>query len=278
MLQCTETCAADAPPTRFPDATISAEIRVARHGTNNDEWIEMDRIMLTTKNSPPQTIDVVIADDHPVVVAGIRKMLENVDDISVVATAGDVESLMRTLEKHPCDVLVCDFTFDSDGAQDGMRLMERLLKHFPKLRIILLTVHEDLLLVQHVLSLGVAGFIGKSSRTLETLPVAVRTVHSGSVYLDPEISGTLVNHLISRPPNGTAASGTETAISQALTKREFEVVRRLVKGMSVSDIARETHRSIKTVSTQKIRAMEKLGARNDIELGTRFRMLEGDER
>ncbi len=212
-------------------------------------------------------IKVIVADDHPIVVIGIAKMLENLNDIEVVATAKEVGELLNALDTHECDVLVCDFTFNGAGAQDGMRLMERLRQRFPRLRTIVLTMHEDPVLMQRVLSIGIAGFIGKSSSTLEALPIAIRAVHGGDIYLDSAISGMLVNRIMTR------STSSEPLRLQALTRREYEVVRQLIKGMTVSEIALDTHRSVKTISTQKIRAMEKLGARNDIELAERFRQL-----
>ncbi|WP_322074689.1 response regulator transcription factor [Burkholderia cepacia] len=216
----------------------------------------------------PGIINVIIADDHPVVVLGTRKMLEHAPDIHIAASVSDIAALDEALATHACDVLICDFTFSDDGARDGMNLMESLRQRYPALRIILMTVHENAILVKRVLSAGVAGFIGKSTAQLEALPMAVRIVQRGGVYLDPAISAMVAA--------GDNARGTDTHTrcrDGMLTEREFEVVRQLVKGMSVSDIARETNRSIKTVSTQKMRAMDKLGARSDVELGMLFRKL-----
>ncbi|KVK98973.1 response regulator transcription factor [Burkholderia ubonensis] len=228
--------------------------------------------MASIGREQPPVINLIVADEHPVVVMGILKTLEGTDDIRVVATAADVEGLLSALANHSCDVLVCEFGFSHDGARDGLRLMERLIQQFPALKIILLTVYEDLALVRHVVTIGVAGFIGKSSETLDALPMAIRAVKAGGTYLDPAITRTLANRLLQESRRG------DTGRHQTLTRREFEVVRQLVKGMSVSEIARETNRSVKTVSTQKIRAMGKLGARNDVELGTRFRNLAGEEK
>ncbi len=214
-------------------------------------------------------INVIVADDHPIVLVGIRRMLDGLPDIQIVATAGTTEELVAVLTRHTCDVLICDFTFNTDASQDGIRLIERLLHLHPSVRIILLTVHEELMLVQRVLEMGVAGFIGKSSSTLEGLPLAIRAVYGGGLYLDPAISRMLSDRLLRKSPEARVGN------PLSLTKKEFEVVRLLVRGMSVTDIARETGRSIKTISTQKVRALKKLGARNDSELGERFRDLWG---
>ncbi|WP_175813677.1 response regulator transcription factor [Burkholderia contaminans] len=212
---------------------------------------------------------MIVADDHPIVLVGIRRMLDGLPDIQIVATAGTTEELVAVLTRHTCDVLICDFTFNTDASQDGIRLIERLLHLHPSVRIILLTVHEELMLVQRVLEMGVAGFIGKSSSTLEGLPLAIRAVYGGGLYLDPAISRMLSDRLLRKSPEARVGN------PLSLTKKEFEVVRLLVRGMSVTDIARETGRSIKTISTQKVRALKKLGARNDSELGERFRDLWG---
>src|SRR5262245_32224118 len=111
--------------------------------------------MASIEREHPPVINLIVADEHPVVVVGILKMLEGIDDIRVVATAADVEGLLAALASHPCDVLVCEFGFSHDGARDGLRLMERLIQQFPTLKIILLTVYEDLALVRHVVTIGV---------------------------------------------------------------------------------------------------------------------------
>ncbi|WP_322074688.1 response regulator transcription factor [Burkholderia cepacia] len=213
-------------------------------------------------------IRVAIADDHPVVVLGIRKMLDREDGIHVVATAGTVDAVIEGLDATDCDVLVCDYAFH--GADDGLRLLERLRTRYPRLRIILLTMHDDTALIRRVLSIGVAGFFGKSSASLDALPNAIRAVYAGATYLDPATAEKLESTAQGRAP------GQHTYTPPILTRAEFEVVRQLVKGMSVTEIAQETHRSIKTISTQKMRAMDKLGARNDVELGDRFRRIAED--
>ncbi|PCE27087.1 hypothetical protein BWP39_09890 [Paraburkholderia acidicola] len=227
---------------------------------------------LSADHDAPQKIDVVIADDHPVLVFGVRTLLENAPGIRVVATAVDIAGLLTILDNQPCDVLVCDFTFADEGAQDGMHLIAHLLRTYPRMKIVLLTAHEDLMLIRHVLTMGVAGFIGKSKAKLESLPVAVHKVYSGGIYLAPEIKTLLAE------AGNAGGGGTSTDERATLTKREFDVVHKLLKGMSVSEIARETGRSIKTISSQKMSAMQKLGARNDAELAIMFdRISEADE-
>jgi two-component system, NarL family, captular synthesis response regulator RcsB len=219
-----------------------------------------------------EVINVIIADDHPVVVLGISKQLEAESDICVTATACDVKNLMQVLELNACNVLVCDFAFSDDGAQDGIRLMERLRQRFPQVMILLLTMHSNPVLVQRVLSIGVSGFISKSSSTLGALPAAIRMIYSGRTYLDPVVAGMLISQKTSDHEERNATTIT------SLTSREFEVIRNLLKGMSVSEIARETHRSIKTISAQKNRAMKKIGAHNDVEIGECFRRISESDR
>jgi two-component system capsular synthesis response regulator RcsB len=198
---------------------------------------------------------------------GIKKILDGITGIRVISTARSVDELFSALAKGGCDVLICDFTFDDNISKDGIPLIERLLCCYPSVKIILLTVREELVLVRRVLAMGVKGFIGKSSSTLEGLPVGIRAVFSGGVYLDPAISRMLSQRFLASEKK--VGGGRFLALS----KREFEVVSQFAKGKSVSDIARETGRSVKTVSTQKARAMEKLEVSNDVELVDRIRAL-----
>ncbi|MEQ5844447.1 response regulator transcription factor [Paraburkholderia acidicola] len=210
-------------------------------------------------------IRVIVADDHPVVVMGIRKLIENEPDIALVATAGTLDQLHSALANQECDVLVCDYAFDGDGALDGLQLIARVRRRYPDVRILTLTANTDPMLMRRVMAMGVGGFLTKASPAQATIALAIRALHRRQVFIDPYFSPLSVN----QNQGKTSRRGdTEDA---ALSNREFEVVRLLARGMTVGEIAEQTNRSVKTVSTQKIRAMKKLEARNDLELASRFR-------
>ncbi|MBN3815886.1 response regulator transcription factor [Paraburkholderia sp. Se-20369] len=218
-----------------------------------------------------QPIRVIVADDHPVVLMGIRKVLEVETSIDLIATVGSLAELHAVLDVHACDVLVCDYAFDDDVAHDGMRLIARLKRTYPGVRIMMLTVHDDPTLVRRLLAAGVSGFISKASSALASLVLAIRAVHQDDLYIDPKVAHTLMSEYIK------SISNRSTPRTTTLSNREYEAVRLISLGMTITEIARQTCRSVKTVSTQKASAMKKLGVHNDIELVIAFRSLaEGD--
>jgi len=219
-------------------------------------------------NDPPASrTHVVVADDHPVVVTGIRKMLESVPDLIVTAAVVSIAQLFKALEEVACDVLICDYSFEVGDEPDGLRLLERIRRLYPQVRIILLTAHDDLAIVQRAMQLGVAGFLSKSSEEFSDLPSLVGRVMGGEKYLDAVTSKVLLQHVMNHNLPAPSLSALQ------LSDREMEVARLFVKGMSVTEIAQYTHRSIKTISTQKKKAMIKLGAANDVELINVFNQL-----
>ncbi|WDG77622.1 response regulator transcription factor [Pseudomonas chlororaphis] len=205
-------------------------------------------------------INVIVADDHPVVVLGICKALEDAPDLHLTAAATSITELRLALSQAPCDVLICDYSFENDGQPDGLQLLERIRREYPELKIILLTAYDELLIVQYALRAGINGFLSKNSEEFSKLPNVIRRVLGGEKYLDPSTSSLLIGQLV----NG--ASSSQPLAPATLSMRETEVARLLTKGMSVTEIAQYTNRSIKTISAQKKRVMIKLGANNDIEL------------
>lgn len=212
-------------------------------------------------------INIVIADDHPVVVLGISRMLEEVSNLHLAAAVNTISELFETLAQMSCDLLICDYAFEDDDEPDGLLLLKRIRRLYPEIKIILITAHDDLVVVQRAIQIGVAGFLSKVSGEFSVLPAVINRVLKGEKYLDPDTSKMLVQHMMSNNLPARSLSTTE------LTPRELEIVRLFAKGMSVTDIAQHTERSVKTISTQKKNAMLKLGANNDIELVNAFSQL-----
>ena len=210
------------------------------------------------------TINIIIADDHPVVVMGVSKMIDELDGIRVVATVTNISQLFECLSKVCCDILVCDYSFENDKEPDGLLLLGRVRRLYPEVKIILLTAHDDLVIVQRAVKAGISGFLSKASNDMSLISSVIARVHNGEKYLDPLTSKAMLEHMMSGDlllPN---------LLTTNLTARELEVVRMFSRGMSVTDIAHYTDRSIKTISTQKKQAMLKLGACNDLELVNAF--------
>jgi two-component system capsular synthesis response regulator RcsB len=200
---------------------------------------------------------IIVADDHPVVVVGISKALSMEADFKVVATAQTVTELMALLEREPCDVILCDYSFDGDPAQDGLGLLEKLIRFYPDAKIVVLSSHDDMPTIKNIIRYQVHGFVRKNCE-VQTVVRAIRTVCAGKRFVDPITAEQLLDYVFE------LTAGHTTAV--ALTAREIETMRWLRRGMNITQIAKLTHRSVKTVSSQKISAMRKMGARNDLEL------------
>ncbi|MBR8383927.1 MULTISPECIES: response regulator transcription factor [Burkholderia cepacia complex] len=196
-------------------------------------------------------IRIVIADDHPVVTCGVRHVLDQSPAMHVVAEVHTVTDIMQQLDQHACDVLVCDYSFDDDPEPDGLRMIERIKRTYPNVKIVLLTMLDDQCLLRHIIQRGVSAFLSKTSNDLHELPRIILSVMQGKTYIDTQIASSLLFNMLERPLR--APTHTE------LSARELEVVRLYEEGMTVADIATRLNRSRKTITTQKASAMKKLG-------------------
>lgn len=222
------------------------------------------QIMNKMDNLRSGSVRIIVADDHPVVLLGIQKVMEKEEDMEIVAVATDIATLEDKLSNIKCDVLICDFIFEN-SAKDGFKLLEKIKRTFPRLRVLILTMHDDPLLVQRLISSGASGFITKGSSAFVSLGDVIRTVMKGEIYIDPE-TATMLSRIFLQTMLKDGSGLRKTTLS----KREYEVVRMFTDGMTIGKIASSTYRSIKTVSTQKKSAMKKLAARNDAELVIQF--------
>ena len=203
---------------------------------------------------------VIIADDHPLVVFAVTKVLENVKGLQLAGSASSSSGLLQLLQKISCDVLLCDYSFDEEGDSDGLQLIKQVQELYPQIKIIVLTAHDDIVIALRILSLKVAGFISKASGEFSDLPFVISQVRMGRSYIDPVTLNALTLHQLN---NG---KGSDNLAVVALSEREQEVLRLFALGMTVSEIALHSQRSVKTVSAQKKNAMDKLGVSNVVEL------------
>lgn len=211
-------------------------------------------------------IRVGIADDHPVVLRGVESILEHCQDIVVVFSVESVALLFKQLEEEqPVDVLLCDYAFDDTPHADGLNLLKKIRRIAPSIHVLFLSVHAVPHIISGVLKLGAAGFIGKNKTDFASLPQAIRTVRDGHIYLPVSLSSLLLEQVFWKK--------NQTVRLDMLSERELIVVRMICEGFSVAEIAERLYRSPKTVSNQKLSAMKKLGANNDIELSHIFRDL-----
>lgn len=202
-----------------------------------------------------EALRIYVADDHSVVVAGVRAILQRAHPpMKVVATADSGDALLDLLGSGHCDVLVTDFAMPQrhGRGQDGLRMLQSLRRDYPQLRIVVLTLIDNPSILRAMLELGVHGLVGKIS-AMEDLAQAIAAVHAGRGYVSVDLQAKL-------------DTDTDAPALSGLSAREAEVVRLFADGMSVSEIAQRLHRSVKTISHQKTDAMRKLGIENHSQL------------
>lgn len=188
-------------------------------------------------------IRLMLVDDHPVVRAGYRHLLEQDGDMVVVAEAASVAEACSLFAAHAPDLTVTDLVMPGSS---GLELIRRLCERDPRTRMLVFSMHDGDMLVQRALKLGALGFVSKSSPP-ECLIDAVHDVMDGRRYLSAELT---------QRPSDMAF---ESEALASLTQREFEIFRLLSRGESLSTCACALHLSPKTVSNLQTMVKEKLG-------------------
>lgn len=199
-------------------------------------------------------IRVLLADDHSIVRAGLRRLVEESGDMEVVAEAADGRKAIQLAHKTHPDVAVVDISMPDT---DGLEVISQLQSFYPKLPIIILTMYEEEQYVVRAIEAGAMGYLTKRSAP-EQLVKAIRKVHAGYRYLTEEASELLALR-VARGDGGRS-------LLDSLSMRELQVLRRLALGHTNREIAESYHISIKTVDTYRSRLLNKLDLRNNAEL------------
>ena len=198
---------------------------------------------------------VLLADDHPIVLMGVREIIERDARFKVVGEATNSSELIDRVSELRPDVIITDYNMPGDEQYgDGTRLVEYLRRHFPEPRVLILTVISNPQILTWLYELGISGVISKNAG-LEQILVALDAFYrEGHYQLGPN------------DPNSSAETDVISQRLSQLSVKEFEVLRLFASGMSVSEVAQSLNRSIKTISTQKQSAYKKLGVTSDNEL------------
>ena len=199
-------------------------------------------------------IKVLLADDHGIVRAGLRRIVEESGDMEVVAEAADGRETLRLVQEILPDVAVIDISMPG---LDGLEVVSQLHGHYPDLPILILTMHEEGQYVVRAIQAGAMGYLTKQSAP-EQLVKAIRKVYAGSRYLTDEAAETLALRI-------ARGSGEQSPLD-SLSMRELQVLRRLAMGHTNREIASAYNISIKTVDTYRSRLLKKLDLRNNAEL------------
>ena len=198
-------------------------------------------------------IKIIIADDHPIVRAGMKQVLADSEDIFVAAEAGDGADLLEKIMENQFDVVLLDITMPGMGGLETLKRVKALHKELP---VLMLSIHDEEQFALRTLRAGAAGYLTKGSAPDE-LVRAIRQVSKGRKYISQDFAEKLATELqqdIRQLPH------------ERLSDRELQVLCMMAAGKTASGMAAELHISVKTVSTYRSRILEKMGMATNAEL------------
>jgi DNA-binding NarL/FixJ family response regulator len=202
------------------------------------------------------TTRIVLADDHPIVLSGLRSLIAAADDLELVAEARSGTEALKVIREKKPDVAVIDISMPE---LNGIVLSRRLAKEAASVKILILTLHEDRAYLRQAIDAGVCGYVLKRSAA-EGLVRAIRAVVTGGLYVDPAIANRLFDST-SRQGTGPRSGGMPD-----LTDREGDVLKLVALGYTNKEIARQLDVGVKSVETYKSRGVEKLGLKTRAEI------------
>lgn len=197
---------------------------------------------------------ILIVDDHEVVRAGVKKILDEQSGAITFGEASTAPEALRLVRDEDWDVVVLDLSI---GDRSGLEVLKELKQIRPHLPVLILSMHSEDQYARRAFKAGAAGYITKDSPR-EELVKAINKVIEGGVYISPALAERLVIDL--------GSTGTDRAPHEALSDREFEVMRLIASGKTVGEIAEMLSLSDRTISTYRARILEKMGMKTSAEL------------
>jgi len=198
-------------------------------------------------------IRILTVDDHAIVRNGVKMLFEGRPEVATFGEASNAQEAAQLVREQDWDVVVMDITL---GDRSGIEVMKDLTAIRPGLRVLILTMHSEAQYARRAFKAGAAGYITKDSQPDE-LAKAIKRVAQGGKYVSPTLAEMLVIDV---------DRGLEEAPHERLSDREFEIMRLIGFGKTVSEIAKLISRSVKTVSTYRARILEKMGMRTNAEI------------
>lgn len=195
---------------------------------------------------------ILIVDDHPFMRAGLAQLIDKQPDLAVGAEAGGPGEAMRKLEKMKVDLVLADITMPGRG---GIEFIKDVQALYPGLRILVVSMHDEVIYAERVLRAGARGYIMKEAGG-ENLLFAIRQVLAGQAYVSPRVSAKILDDISGRKPRGSSSP------IEKLSDREFEVFQLVGEGKSTRDIAEQLSLSPKTVDVHRANIKEKLGLKD----------------
>jgi len=195
----------------------------------------------------------MIADDHAILRAGLRMLVNAQADMEVVSEAPDGEKAVQTALETKPDVALLDLTMPRVG---GMKALQQMARECSEVRVLILTMHDDPAYLRSALAAGASGYLLKRAVDAELI-AAIRAVHRGGVFVDPRLANVLVQDVLAK--KSRKAGSTQPA--NILSHRELQVLKLVARGYTSAEIAKQIFVGVKTIETYRSRLAEKLGLR-----------------
>lgn len=199
------------------------------------------------------TIRVLLVDDHELVRTGIRRLLEDFDDLEIIAEAESGEEAIKCVREDKPDVILMDVNMPGIG---GLEATRKLLQIYDDLKIIVVTVHIEEPFPSRLLKAGASGYLTKGSAVSEIVD-AIRSVHKGQRFIGSDVAQQLALMML---------PGNDKSPFDALSQRELQVMLMVTQGQKIQQISEILCLSPKTISTYRYRLFEKLAVKSDVEL------------
>src|SRR5438552_10470580 len=196
-------------------------------------------------------IRVLLADDHKLVRAGIRSLLERFPNVEVIAEASDGREAIRLVETNEPQIVLMDLAMPE---LNGLEATRHLTKTFPQVRVIILSIYSDEEHVYQALRAGAAGYLLKGAAT-EELELAIRSVAQGETYLSPPVSKPVIMEYIHRTNVGFSSR-------ERLSPRQMQILKLIAEGKTTKQVALQLDISVKTVETHRSALMTRIGVRD----------------
>lgn len=220
----------------------------------------MSVLLQVLQPMPNARITVVAADDHPVVLSGIRLALRESDDFALLAEARDGAATIAAIEQKVPDLLILDLWMESN---DGIELLSQIHRRWPSIRMLVYSMNDERCYGARALRAGASGYLMKS-HGLDELLAALRVVAAGGRYVSPDLAAELISAGLCPPSEPAAIPELAT-----LTNREIQILRLIGRGLTTAAIARDLNISAKTVGAHRENLKNKLNTANSSELARR---------
>lgn len=219
----------------------------------------MDMNDLNRQAGKQEKTRILIVEDHPVFIFGLKELIQQEQDLEICGDAPDVTTAWEKILALKPDMVIVDITLKGPS---GIELIRDINKRFKMLPVLVLSMHSESLYAERALCAGARGYIMKQE-TSESIVKAVRTILSGNIYASKSLTDAILNRFITQPK--AKADNPEDRIDQ-LSDRELQVLQSIAEGLDTRQIAGKFNLSIKTIGTYKERIKEKLGLKNAAEL------------